>query len=73
MEKGKGMKLPKKREIVAGVQFFIMIYTMVMGFWYSYLWVWLKVGLPGEWWSSLLAMALALASVFGFGQWVKKS
>ena len=67
------MKLPSKKELTTGVQLFIVMYTMVQGFFHSYLWVWSKIGLPVVWWSSIAMMLLALASVYGFNRWVKKS
>ena len=67
------MKLPSKKELTTGVQLFIVMYTMIQGFFHSYLWVWYKVGLPVVWWSLLAMMLLALASVFGFNHWIKKS
>lgn len=62
-----------KDEIINGVQFFTMLYTMTMGFWFTYLWAWFKFGLPIEWWAVATTMALALLSVFGFCQWVTGS
>jgi hypothetical protein len=64
------MKKPSKEDIIGGVQFFITLYTMVVGFWHTYLWIWYKLGLPLEWWSICGAMLLALLSMFGFYRWV---
>jgi hypothetical protein len=68
------MKWLKKHrdDIVDGVKFFIMMDTMVFGFWWNYMWVWYLLGFPLEWWSIVIAMALALLSLFGFCQWVTK-
>ena len=67
------MKKKTKEAIINGIQFFLMIYTMTAGFWFEYLWIWCKVGLPMEWWSLLLTMVLAIASVFGLCRWIRNS
>ena len=59
-----------KDEIIGGVQFFVMLYTMTMGFYFSYIFAWFKVGLPVEWWSLLVTLVLALLSTGGLCQWI---
>lgn len=73
-EKGKIMKWIKKHknDIADGVKFFVMMYTMVFGFWWTYMWVWYLVGLPIAWWSMAITLALGLLSLFGFCQWCTK-
>ncbi len=61
-----------KDEIIGGVQFFIMMYTMLIGFWWSYMLIWLKVGLPIEAWAIALTLAIALLSLFGLCCWITK-
>ena len=65
------MKKPSKKDIIEGIQFFIMLYTMGAGFWNTYLWAWYKCGLPIEAWSLCLVMGLAILSVFCLCQWIK--
>ena len=67
------MKKPTKKDIIDGIQVFITLYTMVVGFWHTYLWIWYKCGLPVEVWSLGITMLLAILSEFCFYQWVKKS
>ena len=66
------MKKPTKKDIIEGIQFFIMLYTMGAGFWSTYLWTWNKCGLPIEGWSLAMLMGFAVLSVFGFCQWCKR-
>ena len=66
------MKKPSKKDIIEGIQFFIMLYTMGAGFWSTYLWTWNKCGLPIEEWSLAMLMGLAVLSVFCFCQWCKR-
>ena len=61
-----------KYEIVSGIQFLIVSYTMINGFWFSYLMIWFKCGLPQEWWALPVTLAVALLSVFGLCQWIRK-
>ena len=61
-----------KDDIVDGVKFFITMYTMIWGFWWTYMWAWSLFGLPLVWWSIFIAMALAFLSLFGFWYWVAK-
>ena len=67
------MKKPSKKDIISGIQFYIIVYNMIIGFYFNYILIWQKLGLPVEWWSLLGAMMLAFVSMFGFGQWIKKS
>ena len=62
-----------KTEIIGGLQFFISVYMMIMGFWFTYLWIWFKVGLPIEWYSVLTTMVLALLSVGGLFHWISET
>lgn len=61
-----------KKEIISGIQIFIMIYTMINGFWFSYLMIWFKCGLPQAWWALPITLAIALLSVFGLSLWIGK-
>jgi hypothetical protein len=67
------MKKPSKEEIINGIQFFLMIYTMGMGFWFSYMLIWIKIGLPTEWLAFLVTMFFAFLSLFGLMQWIRNS
>ena len=58
-----------KTDIVDGAKFFILVGTMVMGFWWTYMFAWWEFGLPIEWWSVLVTLAVALLSLFGFMEW----
>ena len=64
------MKKPNKEEIIGGIQFFITMTTVVLGFWFLYLLIWFKCGLPIEWWSLLGTIVLALFSMGGLFQWI---
>lgn len=65
------MKKPSKKEIITCIQFFIMLYAMVIGFFYTYALIGHKCGLPIEW-SVIAALVLALLSVFGLCHWIWK-
>ena len=61
-----------KEQIVWGVQAFIVLNSMTIGFWWSYLFIWFTVGLPLEWWAFVIAMIFALLSMIGTFAWIKK-
>ena len=65
------MKKPSKKEIITCIQFFIMLYAMSIGFLSTYALIGYKCGLPIEW-SVIVAMVLALLSVFGLCHWIWK-
>ena len=64
------MKKPSKGKIIAGIQLFITMTMVFFGFWFSYLLIWFKCGLPIEWWSLFITMMLALFSMGGLFQWI---
>ena len=61
-----------KAQIIWGVQAFIILYTMTVGFWWSYIAIWFKAGLPIEWWSVVITMVFGLLSMIGTLAWIKK-
>ena len=67
------MKKPSKGEIINGIKFFIIMYTMIMGFWFNYMLIWVKIGLPLEWWLFVITIVLAILSLFGLMQWLSNS
>lgn len=64
------MKKPKKADIISGIQFGLMMYFSIVGFWHTYSWVFWKIGLLSEWWALLITMVLAILSQFGLVTWV---
>ena len=58
-----------KEAIVDGVKFYVLMHTMVFGFWWTYIWLWWLIGLPIVWWSIVITIALSFLSTFGFCQW----
>lgn len=66
------MKKPSKEVIISVIQSILVAYTMVMGFWLEYTWIWWKTSLPFEWWSAAITMVLALLSFGGLLHWIRK-
>jgi hypothetical protein len=64
------MKKPTKEEVKGGIQFFLLCYLCVMGFYITYSLVWVKIGFPIEGWSLLTCMVLAILSTGGYIHWV---
>ena len=73
-EKGKTMKWLKKykQDIIDGVLFFVIMHTMLWGFWFSYMMVCKWIGLPITYRSICIALALAVLSLVGFCNWCAK-
>lgn len=66
----KNPTMTTKNSIKIIVQFFIILYTMSVGFWFTYLFIWAALGLPLVWWSVLITVALAVLSMVGFYRWI---
>ena len=66
------MKKPNKKEVIGGIQFFLMLLTMDFGFWFIYLLIWLKCGLPQEWGAFPITALLGLLSMCGLCTWICK-
>lgn len=62
-----------KNEIICGIQFFLIGYGLVAGFWHSWLWLWFKIGFPIEWYSLVITAILGFLSVVGLFQWICKT
>jgi uncharacterized membrane protein len=62
-----------KYEIVCGVQFFLIGYGLITGFWHIWLWLWFNIGLPIEWYSLVITAILGLLSAAGLFQWICKT
>ena len=66
----KNPTMTTKNSIKIIVQFFIILYTMTTGFWFTYLYIWAALGLPLVWWAMLITVALAVLSMVGFYRWI---
>lgn len=67
------MKLPSKKEMKNGVQFFLLINATVWGFVWQYIYLWVKIGLPQEWWSLLACFVFGLLSAAELIHWIVRS
>ena len=62
-----------KKGIIEGAQVLTIVATMVHGFWFIYLLLWLNVGLPREGYAALITMILGFLSTGGLFYWLKRS
>ena len=67
------MKKPSKSEVVNGIQLFLMLNSMVLGFWLSYVLIWVKIGLPTGLFAAVITIILAILSVYGLIKWIQNS
>lgn len=59
-----------KRKIADFIKCFLMLLSMVMGFFHIYATVWLIAGLPLTYWAMAVVLVPALLSVFGLYRWI---
>ena len=62
-----------KKEIIDGAQVLTIVTTVIHGFWFIYLLLWLNVGLPREWYAALITMILGYLSTGGLFYWMWRS
>lgn len=71
--KNKKWKFPSRETIVAGIQFFLILYMITMGFIFTYLFIWFAIdSLPNEPWSVPACAAAGLISMGGLFTWITK-
>ena len=69
----KKWKMPSKEVIISGIQFFLMLYMITMGFIFTYLFIWCTIdSLPKEPWAIIICAVAGLISMGGFLTWVTK-
>ena len=67
----KKWKMPNKKTIIVGIQGFIIMYMIIMGFIYTYMSIWFAIdSLPREPWAIVVCVVAGLLSVFGFFEWI---
>ena len=49
----------------------VLLFTMTMGFFFVYAYVWFAVGLPKTNWALLLCLAIAFATDYGYYRWLR--
>lgn len=60
-----------KEKILEWVKFTIFLWMMAMGFFTTYAFAWVGLGIPTGWWASLIVIVLTIASVYGFIKWME--
>lgn len=72
--KNKKWKMPDKQTIISGIQGFLIVYMIIMGFIHTYVQIWFAIdSLPREPWVFVVCVAAGLMSVFGLFEWVTHS
>lgn len=62
-----------KEDIVAGIQGGITLGMMLVGFMTTYLFIWSLIGLPREWYATVVILLFSLLTLGGLISWIKKS
>lgn len=60
-----------KGKIDTVLKVFVMVFTMLMGVFFTYAFVWFLLELPVETWAIVLLFALAALTMVGFVFWIK--
>ena len=62
-----------KRETISNViKLFLLVFTMVQGFFLTFALVWTLVGLPLTTWAFLVLYAFAGAAEYGYYRWIRE-
>lgn len=69
----KKWRRPTKKEVKAGIQFFLMGYGVCSGFISTYLTILVDLGLTNGALALVLASILGAASCFGLFEWISRS
>lgn len=70
----KKWRMPSKGEIISGIQLFLMLYMMTMGFMFTYLFIWFAIdSLPREPMAVTICVIAGLLSMGGLLTWIVKS
>lgn len=67
------MKLPTKEEVKHGAQWLVLLYMIIEGFFWTYSFIWFRVGLPQEWWALLITTVLGMLSTAGLIAWIARN
>lgn len=67
------MNKDKIKAAISLLVFVVMVYMEIHGFWFAYLLLWFRLGLPLTWWSMLLTVVLACASTWGIKVWIERN
>ena len=54
------------------IQMFLLAYTILMGFIFSYVLLWSHFTMPVEWWSQAIVFVMAGLSTIGLIRWIAK-
>ena len=62
-----------KDKIILYIKLVLLVWPGIMGFLFMYLFAWFGFGLPIEWWSSALLVALAVLSEYAVIRWLGRT
>ena len=61
----------KENIIIEILKLFILLFSMIMGFFLTYALIWFAVGLPQTDWALLLLLAVACLTEYGYYRWIR--
>lgn len=56
--------------IVNYLKFAVFFWATLMGFFATYAFAWIAIGLPIAWWAAILLLILSVLSEWGFLKWL---
>ena len=61
---------PQRDKVISVIQVFLMLYAMIVGFFFTYLLIWFKCGLPQEWWAFPITIWLGFLTTGVLCHWI---
>ena len=61
-----------KNKLIDIIKVFLLLLSMVMGYFHIYATVWFLADLPRTYWAMAVVLALALLSVYGLYRWIRE-
>lgn len=59
-----------KEKILNYLKFAVFLWATLIGFFTTYAFAWVSIGLPIAWWASASVMTLSVLSEWGFVKWL---
>lgn len=60
-----------KEKIINWIKISIFLFMLAMGFFTTYAFAWVGLGIPTGWWAGLTVTVLTIASEYGFIKWME--
>ena len=67
---GGGITMDVRETIANSIKFITFLLVTLVGFFTIYAMIWVSIGLPVNWWASLIIVAISALSEWGYVPWL---